>query len=87
MQLETVSCPECGLVAEVVRRAWLASTDGPMEHLGIRCVGRHWFLLPAELLAGAPATCQTRSGSWAASGTSLISQYANAGPSRRRRLT
>lgn len=52
MSLETASCPECGQVAEVTRREWLASTAGPVEHVHIRCVQRHWFLLPAASVVG-----------------------------------
>ncbi|GAA1477761.1 hypothetical protein GCM10009623_22070 [Nocardioides aestuarii] len=48
MSLDIVSCPECGLVAEVTRRDWLASTAGPVEHVHVRCVQRHWFVMPAE---------------------------------------
>ncbi len=52
MSLELVSCPECGLAAEVTRRDWLGSTAGPVEHVHIRCVQRHWFLMPAEDVTG-----------------------------------
>jgi hypothetical protein len=48
---ETTSCPECGELAEVEWRAVLESTDGPVEHAKIRCVRRHWFLLPVASLA------------------------------------
>ncbi len=34
----------------------LPSTDGPLEHVRIRCVQRHWFAMPvAALPAVAPA--------------------------------
>lgn len=49
---EYVACPECGLPAEVEWRTSVGSTGGPMEHLKIRCVDRHWFLLPAHLVTG-----------------------------------
>ena len=52
MALEIISCPECGLAAEVTRRDWLDSTAGPVEHVYLRCVQRHWFLMPAEDVAG-----------------------------------
>ncbi len=51
MALEISGCPECGLAAEVARRDWLDSTAGPVEHVHIRCVQRHWFLMPAEGIA------------------------------------
>lgn len=49
--METTNCPECGTLAEVEWRAVLESTDGPIEHVKIRCVQRHWFLLPTASLA------------------------------------
>lgn len=45
-----VDCPECGLPAHVEWRAELASTDGPVEHVKIRCISRHWFFMPADTL-------------------------------------
>ena len=48
--METTTCPECGQVAEVEWRAVLGSTDGPVEHARIRCVQRHWFLLPVSMI-------------------------------------
>jgi len=53
--LDVVSCPECGRPAAVEWRTHLDSTDGPLEHLKIRCPDRHWFLLPADMLADAPS--------------------------------
>jgi hypothetical protein len=44
---DTVPCPECGRTAVVEWRALLDSTDGPVEHVKIRCPERHWFLMPA----------------------------------------
>lgn len=44
-------CPDCGAPAEITRRAVLESTDGPIEHVGVRCVRKHVFLLPTFLLA------------------------------------
>ena len=31
MAVDMVSCPECGLMAEVTRRDWVASTAGPVR--------------------------------------------------------
>lgn len=40
--VDTMACPECGRLAEVVDRFVLASTDGPIEHTRLRCdAGRH----------------------------------------------
>ena len=47
---EFVTCPQCGALAEVLERHVLGSTDGPMEHLKIRCVQRHWFFMSAASL-------------------------------------
>ena len=54
--LDLVSCPECDAVAEVARRDVLESTEGPVEHLKIRCLHGHWFLMPAGLLSPTPGT-------------------------------
>ena len=55
-ELDLVVCPECSAPAEVVDRFALASTDGPVEHAKVRCLARHWFLLPVTALPtlGAP---------------------------------
>lgn len=46
----TTTCPECGAPAEVLDRWVLESTGGPVEHLKVTCVLRHWFLLPTSRL-------------------------------------
>jgi hypothetical protein len=46
----TVACPECGAPSEVLGRAVHGSSAGRVEHLKIRCLFRHWFLLPSDLL-------------------------------------
>jgi len=48
--MEWTQCPQCGLVAEVVDRDVWPSTDGPIEHVQVRCVARHRFVLPAASL-------------------------------------
>lgn len=45
--MEIVSCPSCDQPAEVVWRRNLASTDGPTEHVSLRCLVGHLFLMPA----------------------------------------
>jgi hypothetical protein len=48
--MELTTCPQCGFPAEVVWRATLESTDGPVEHAKVGCVEGHRFLLPAAAL-------------------------------------
>ena len=51
MELELTHCPDCGLPAEVVHRAVLQSTDGPIEHVKTRCVTGHWYMTPVGYAA------------------------------------
>ncbi|MGH3631899.1 MAG: FAD-binding protein, partial [Sciscionella sp.] len=47
--LDAAGCPECGRVADVVDRFVLASTDGPVEHIRLRCdAGRHHLTIIVE---------------------------------------
>jgi hypothetical protein len=52
--MDLTTCPECGAPAEITRRSALESTDGPMEHVQVHCVRRHWFLMPTAMLAERP---------------------------------
>ena len=62
-ELELVGCPECDAPAEVVDRFELPSTSGPVEHVKVRCLHRHWFTMAAaNLTAQAPAAGRT--GTW-----------------------
>jgi hypothetical protein len=45
---DLAGCPECGAPAEVVDRFELTSTAGPVEHVELMCVRRHWFVQLAE---------------------------------------
>jgi hypothetical protein len=45
-----VCCPECDGPSIVEWRATLDGTDGPVEHVKIRCGFGHWFLMPAAEL-------------------------------------
>ena len=49
--MDATTCPECGAPAEITRRSALESTDGPVEHVKLQCVRRHWFLMPTAMLA------------------------------------
>ncbi|MDN5790580.1 MAG: hypothetical protein L0H25_06920 [Micrococcales bacterium] len=47
--LGIAACPECGRLADVVDRFVLPSTDGPLEHIRLRCDGgRHHLTLIIE---------------------------------------
>jgi len=48
--MEMTTCPECGVPAQIEQRHVLASTDGPVEHVKIRCVSGHWFFLSVAAL-------------------------------------
>ena len=45
-ELETVQCPECGAPAELVSEGWSESTHGPVEHVRVWCIRRHFFFMP-----------------------------------------
>ena len=48
--LALVACPECGAPAEVEWRDVAASSAAPAEHVKIRCLQGHEFLMLAETL-------------------------------------
>jgi DNA-directed RNA polymerase specialized sigma24 family protein len=48
--MQLTSCPGCAGPAEIVDRHVLESTDGPIEHVQVRCVERHHYFLPAAAL-------------------------------------
>ena len=43
-------CPDCGKIAEISDRFVLSSTDGPIEHVRMLCVRRHYFVLAVASL-------------------------------------
>lgn len=51
--LELIWCPDCGRPAEVLRRDWIGSTHGPVEHLQVRCLDRHVYFLAAAYVVPA----------------------------------
>jgi len=67
--MEWTQCPQCGLVAEVVDRDVWPSTDGPIEHVHLRCVARHRFVLPAESLERHHAAARAEEAAQAARAT------------------
>lgn len=53
--MDMTNCPECGVIAEIVDRHVLHSTDGPIEHARVRCAARHTFFMPVASLERPPA--------------------------------
>jgi hypothetical protein len=43
-EFEWVACPECGGVATIEWESEMAR----VLHVKLRCINRHWFLMPAE---------------------------------------
>ena len=48
--LTVISCPECGVPAEITDRFSLPSTDGPVAHVATSCAAGHHFRMPTEML-------------------------------------
>jgi hypothetical protein len=53
---EPIACPQCGAPAQITERLWLASTDGPVEHLVTGCEVGHWFTPTVDSLHLQPST-------------------------------
>ena len=45
-------CPECALPATATPRGRWHSTDGPVDHVSVHCLGGHRFFGPADDLLG-----------------------------------
>ena len=45
---ELLDCPTCGGPAEITDRFVLDGAPGPVEHVKIVCVRRHWYTLPVD---------------------------------------
>ena len=58
--LTVISCPECGVPAEITDRFSLPSTDGPVAHVATSCIAGHHFRMPTGMLAGHARTSVTR---------------------------
>ncbi len=54
LEQNSAVCPQCGNVASVEWRDVAGSTSGPVEHVKIRCLGGHRFLMLAERLTLVP---------------------------------
>jgi hypothetical protein len=44
------ACPECSMSAVTYDWGRIESTDGPIDHVRVTCINRHWFLMPADKL-------------------------------------
>jgi hypothetical protein len=55
--LAVISCPDCGVPAEITERFSLPSTDGPVSHIALSCAAGHHFRMAADRLP-APAQQQ-----------------------------
>jgi hypothetical protein len=53
---ELFDCPTCGSPAEITDRFVLGGAPGPVEHVKIVCVRRHWYTLPVDHPALTPTT-------------------------------
>jgi hypothetical protein len=53
--IQWTRCPQCGRIAEVVDRDVWPSTDGPVEHVHVRCIARHRFVMPVVSAAQHPS--------------------------------
>jgi hypothetical protein len=51
MEHDFATCPQCGVPAEIQERTMLPSTDGPVEHVKIRCPAGHWFFMELAALS------------------------------------
>ena len=57
---DSVPSFQCGAPARITERFWLDSTDGPVEHLKIGWLSKHWFTPPAETIQPEPVTSPDR---------------------------
>lgn len=48
--IELTGCPACDQPTEILRRFVLESTGGPIEHVKIRCLLGHGFVMPVAML-------------------------------------
>jgi hypothetical protein len=48
--VDTLLCPQCGGPAAAEWSAQLDCSGSTITHVKVRCLDRHWFLLPADRL-------------------------------------
>ena len=56
-----VDCPTCQLPAEIIDRFTLGGAPGPVEHVKVVCVRRHWYTLPIDALVVSPTASERSS--------------------------
>jgi len=56
-----VGCPTCGRPAEISDRFTLGGAPGPLEHVKVVCVRRHWHTLPVDMFPVSPPVSQDMS--------------------------
>jgi hypothetical protein len=71
--LELVSCPDCGVPAEISERFSLPSTDGRVAHVVVNCAVGHYFRMAADMLI--PRTPSTHAGSAVGKSSARIWPY------------
>jgi hypothetical protein len=49
MQFTQCPDPACDALAEIIDRFNLPSATGPVEHITVLCLHRHWFMLPVAM--------------------------------------
>lgn len=54
-----VSCPDCGVPAEITERFGLPGTDGPVDHIVVHCAAGHHFRMAADRLPAVQPHAQT----------------------------
>ena len=57
---DSIPYPQCGTPSRIIERFWLDSTDGPVEHLKIGCLSKHWFTPRAETIQREQVTSPDR---------------------------
>jgi hypothetical protein len=56
-----VECPTRGFPPEVSDRFTLGGAPGPVEHVKVVCVRRHWYTLPVDMFPVSPPVSQDMS--------------------------
>ena len=54
--LTVISCPDCGVPAEITERFSLPSTTGPVAHVAVCCAAGHHFRMAADRLLTSATT-------------------------------